>query len=430
MNLRTISPPRDGLSYGIVWNLFSLAFLAAAGIALNVAIGRIYGPGALGTFNISFSLFIFFSQFAAFGLHLSIMQVASFRVACKSDELALAIGTGFGACIISALCTSLSAWALTPAITNIYRHLPDLEAAWLILVPGLFFFALNKFLFGVINGMAHMRAFAVFQSMRYVFVMLVLIGLMLLQRPGFQLTATLTIAEILLFPVLIFYVLRKAGFRFSLRSSKWWQHHFLFGTRVFASGIAGEINTRVDILLIGYFMNEMAVGIYTIAALAFEALSQVIAVVRTNLNPLLARYIAGHDKAALLQLSRKSVAVFSPLMLITVAAIISIYPTLLTVLFPDQDFRGSFGALIILLIALSPSAGLMSFNMMFSQAGRPGLHSLFNFIVLAINIAGGITLIPHFGLIGAALGTALATLASGFLVIPFARSALGIRILF
>src|SRR5262245_54632233 len=65
--------PRFGLrlpalSVDLLANLGSLAFLGLVGIALNVVIGRFYGPVELGIFNLVFALFIFASQFGSAGL--------------------------------------------------------------------------------------------------------------------------------------------------------------------------------------------------------------------------------------------------------------------------------------------------------------------------------------------------------------------------
>ena len=51
------SKPLGDRAFGqnVLWNMASLAFLAAAGLLLNFAIGRFYGPAALGLFNVVFT---------------------------------------------------------------------------------------------------------------------------------------------------------------------------------------------------------------------------------------------------------------------------------------------------------------------------------------------------------------------------------------
>ena len=65
------------LKTGIIWNLFSLLFLAVAGIALNIQIGRSYDAETLGLFNIIFAVYILFSQLSTFGIHFSTLQEVS-----------------------------------------------------------------------------------------------------------------------------------------------------------------------------------------------------------------------------------------------------------------------------------------------------------------------------------------------------------------
>ena len=50
-----------------------------------------------------------------------------------------------------------------------------------------------------------------------------------------------------------------------------------------------ELNTRVDIIMIGIFMSDEKVGIYSFAALFAEGFYQLLIVLQNILNPLMAR---------------------------------------------------------------------------------------------------------------------------------------------
>ena len=50
-----------------------------------------------------------------------------------------------------------------------------------------------------------------------------------------------------------------------------------------------ELNTRVDIIMIGIFMSDEKVGIYSFAALFAEGFYQLLIVLQNILNPIMAR---------------------------------------------------------------------------------------------------------------------------------------------
>ena len=52
------------------------------------------------------------------------------------------------------------------------------------------------------------------------------------------------------------------------------------------SGILTEVNTRVDILVLGYFHGDTLVGVYSFAAILAEGFSQLPMVVRRSIDPL------------------------------------------------------------------------------------------------------------------------------------------------
>ena len=57
------------------------------------------------------------------------------------------------------------------------------------------------------------------------------------------------------------------------------------------SSTISELNTRVDVLMIGAFLGDVKAGIYSIAILLAEGLWQFSVVVRNNINPLLTRHL-------------------------------------------------------------------------------------------------------------------------------------------
>src|SRR5262249_44642809 len=132
--------------------------------------------------------------------------------------------------------------------------------------PGLFFFALNKILLAAVNGLQRMRAFAVYQSLRYVLILAALCGFALFDRErahAAHLAGVFSFAEGGLFLVLALEVwlqLRgplESGWRARVPA------HLSYGLRSIGSGVLLELNARVDVLMIGWYLSDAQVGIYT-----------------------------------------------------------------------------------------------------------------------------------------------------------------------
>jgi O-antigen/teichoic acid export membrane protein len=77
---------------------------------------------------------------------------------------------------------------------------------------------------------------------------------------------------------------------------------------------------------------------------------------------------------------------------------------------------------------LALASPYLAFNQILLMAGRPGWYTLFISLVVGINFVANVLLIPHFGLLGAALANATAAVASALLTRRFARGRIGVKI--
>ncbi len=423
-----VAARRTPFKSGVVWNFASLAFLASTGVFLNVVIGRFYGPSDLGVFNICLAVFIFLSQFGAFGLQFSVLHAVASREKEGREEVADIASAGLAAVIATSSAATLAGLALTPLLPRVFDA-PHIDDAFLAMLPGLWFFSVNKYLFGVVNGARHMRVFAALQSMRYVLLLVALAALVILDAPGYLLTSVFTVAELLNAPALFIYASRAiSGFRLPARRL-WIDRHLSYGARSFMSGAILELNTRVDVLIVGALIGSANAGIYSAALLVAEGMGQAVFVMRNNLNPLVARMIAARSRRALLAFSRRVALNFTMFMGAASAAAIIAYPFYIRWGMGGGEFQLSTASVIILLAALTASAGAQCFGMILAMADRPALHTVYVAGVLLANIAMNLVLVPLFGIEGSALATGFSYLLAGAGVVVLARKALGLRII-
>lgn len=421
---------RAQLSIGsaILWNLASLGFLAVAGFVLNIVIGRYYGPETLGVFNVTFAIYIFTSQIAVFGLQLAVLHAVSVAHHDDMKETAEIVYSGLFLCVtIATAVTTLAAFA-TPLIVSLFPRVPDLGTSWLVAAPGLVFFAANKYLLGAINGLQHMRAFAVFQAARFGCIICGLVIFVVIDAEGRYLPIILTAAELCLFFVIISYVMKAVPPLWPLMLGSQLKRHFDFGFRILPAGLVAELNTRVDVLMLAALVNDRAAGIYTVAALVYEAALQAVVVIRNVINPKLARDIQSNAKETILAFSRSLFATVTCVAVFGAGLAILLFPPFLSFAFPGQDFQESSQPLFWLMITFSFAAAPLCYSLIFSQAGKPFWQSIVMVIMLAANITLCAILIPWLGISGAAIALGFSNLIGGVLVIGLSRCLLGLRL--
>jgi len=406
-------------------NLTSLFILFVAGILINVIIGRNYGPGDLGLFNIVFAIFILFSQIGSFGLQYSTLSFISAnqtdpaaRTQILRDALRVGLVTSSGATAIAVL--------LTPVLEAIF-DLDGLAAAWLLALPGLWCFAINKVLLAYLNGLGHMRWFAFFQSTRYIAMLAAVAALSAAGADGKILSVILSIAECLL--LLSMLPIAVTAFR-SIpleQQASWRQRHVRFGLFAMPSGAVAELNTRVDVLLIGAILGGAQTGYYSIAILLAEGYGQAVFVIRNVLNPMLAKIVLERDQEGLSRLVRMFGALTLALMVVGGAILIAAFP-LFNAYILIERFSEAQLPLTILVVGIGLTAPWMIFTMILPQGGRPGYYTVLMVLILAFNIVLNFVGINMLGLVGAAIGTSLSFVAGAVTLSILVKRVFGLRL--
>jgi O-antigen/teichoic acid export membrane protein len=391
------------LGQDILWCYASFAILAVSGVFINIIIAGAYGASALGVFNQAFAIYIMASQFAVAGVHFSVLKhVAEFvESPDKRNQI-----------ISSAVVLSLVMGMVTAIVVFFSRNLfgkllesPEVTKGLVFVAPALIFFSLNKVLIAVLNGLRHMKAFAFAQASRYLLMIGFVIAASVSGAPGYLLTATFLVAELILFLILLLLV--QPHFSFIRRDhwGDWFRNHLVFGGKGFLSGVLIEINTRVDVLMIGFFLSDQAVGIYTFAAMLAEGLYQLLVIVKNNLNPILAQLLSHDNFREIKSLVRKTQKIIYPIMAMIVLLVVSSFPFMVKFLYGEGVFLQSWPILGILAAGILISSGYIPFDGIFIQAGLPEYHTALSAMVIGSNIILNAVMIPFWGIRGAAVAT-------------------------
>lgn len=426
-----LKPVREGkFRQDVLWNFASLAVLGISGIALNVVIGSVYDEAVLGVFNQALAAYIFFSQIAVGGINLSALRAIAEHAHDRAKVSSIIAGSLAPTFALAAI-TTLAYFLARGAIAD-WLDSQAVARGIAASAPGLFFFALNKVQLAVVNGVQRMRAFAVYQALRYFLILLGLIGFVVFdgeRTHGADLAFVFTIAEGLLFVILAIEVGRCVTFPIPGDWRAWSVTHLRYGVKSVFSGVLLELNARVDVLMIGHFMQDSAVGIYTCAAMIAEGVYQLLVVLQNVYNPILAREIAAKRFDALIAMVRKGRRWTYLAMLGVGALAVVLYPHAVHLAFPDKpDFAQSWWPFIYLMLGILLASGYIPFANTLLMAGHPGWHTGYMVVTVMCNVIGNWLLIPILGLEGAAISTANSMFLSIFVLKALVRNRVGLKL--
>jgi len=385
------------------FSLGSFAILGISGLAFNGLIAHYFDASVLGKFNQVFAIYIFSSQIGTFGVQYSVLK----HCAEYADD-PRAVGTiAISGLPLVLLATTLMTVGLYCGAGLVGQILSgdDVRRGLLIALPAMWCFPVNKFLLSTLNGLQHNKTYSVLTSLRYLMMLAALIGIIAFGGSGVWVPAILSVAEVLLCGMLIlgvFPICARSGLHFD---RSWMRRHADFGWRSMWGGIAVELNTRIDVLILAAFASASEVGVYTFAAMLVEGGLQLSVVTRRVMDPILTRFIVAKQTAALQDLLIRGRNLGAVVMILISIIGILLYGPAASLITQDPAIRDGGRVFAILMVGASVFGAYATFGGLLVQAGKPGLQTLFNFCILAANTSLNGLLVPFLAVDGAAIAT-------------------------
>lgn len=412
---------------GVAWNVLAFIIIGISGVAMNLAIARYYEPSALGVFNAVLSLFIVFGQIGALGLQSSVLHHTPIIYKRNDNVASLLISALCLAVIVSAVVVVIL-YVCSSFIANILKD-ERIKMALIIALPGIWFFPLNKILLAFLNGLSRLKSYAIGNACRYVIIVFV-VGLCVANRlESYWLSVSLSISEAILFVGLLCVNRKVLSRATNSITSEWLYKHFVFGIRALPGGIISELNTRVDVLIIGIMVSIEAVGIYSVASIFAEGMYQLIMVLRYSYDPAIALHVNEKNWDDLHVMVKKGKLLgYSCAGVVGVVSIL-LYPTILEYILKKPDFDGSWPIYSILVGGIVLSAGYIPLTGFLQQAGVPSVQSLLFGLVALANLILNILCISLIGVIGAAIATALSQIVFVICLVVLVRHKVGFKLI-
>jgi len=407
-------------------NIISFGIFGTSGIVLIAIIAQKYDAQTLGVFNLTYSLYILLSQIVGGGIHFSVLEASS-RYCDDIQETPYILTAGLCAsafCAFSFLCLFYIANSFL--YTTVRYHL--IASSVYLVLPGLLFYVMNKVLLAYHNGHSRMVAYAVFNSLRSILLISFLIICIAMAVNGFKLAIIFTATEFILFILLITYTMTCWKPKLGKRCAMWMKRHAVFGAKAAVGGFVIDVNSRIDVLILGLFASPHTVGIYSFIAMIADGFSQIAFVFRAIINPKLTELYKNKGRESLANFIKRGGNIFYVFMSALGLIILLSYPLMINLLSLEEAYLKAGWVLLILIMGSLVSMGYSPFFMVLNQTGHPGEQSVLFSLIFGTNIILNLIFTPLFGMAGAGAAVSLTFVMSVFYLKNIVKKTLGIYI--
>ncbi len=384
----------------LIWNYISLIVMAITGFVMNTVIAFAYGSEIFGIFSETYAWYIILSQLSVWGIHMAIVKFVPEKD--SEDDKGSVLKSG----LLVVIMISLIVFCVSELVLFLLA-----DFAWKrfmqIAFGGLIFLSINKVLLNYLNALLKMVSYAVFTIVRYTFFGGWIIFLTIIQADPIYLPTVFFLTELVgLVSMLVFFIIK-------LPMKGCVDRHLIkdmtkFGTAVFPSYMVLEMNTKVDVVCLGFLLKDASqIGIYSFAIFFTEGLYFLFATIRKILNPQLSR--ANHEariQEYILELKDKNrkYMIFGGGMAYVCASAGYI---ILCYLLNRREYVIGIIYILIISFAIVINSKYIVFGDLLAQTGYPLDESAVNVLSVGCNIAINILFIILFETVGAAIATAI-----------------------
>ncbi|MDQ0218441.1 hypothetical protein ELQ35_03585 [Peribacillus cavernae] len=375
------------------------------GILLLLIIANALGPCGQGKYTLITYLPLMLMTFLNLGLNTSTI----YFVSKKELELKEAFVTSILSAVFLAL-ISVGIGILAVLIMG-DSEFSAIDSSLLYLsLFALPFMFLMIFLQTIFQGIQNFKLFnsvLVVQQFGTLFSLVILLFIFNLELEGAILSFILGYFLSVLYSIIMLFRVYKMDFSLRYFSWKYLKMAISYGLKAHISNIMTFLNYRLGVLLIGMFLSDASVGIYTVAV----NLGEKISIFSQSFSQVLLPRIASSN---LEEDRNKLTALVCRLMMLFILCVgIAIY------FFSDlifSVFREEYSASSLILQLLLPGLTVLAVEKILSNdlagRGRPDLNMYVSFVNVGLNVVLNLLLIPEFGVQGAAVASSLTYIVS------------------
>ncbi len=381
------------------------------GLVASVIIARILGPVGRGLYAVAIAMTSIGVQFGNLGLHAS----NTYFVAREPKSLDTLIGNTLATSMVLGGVGSFIVWAVLTWLPQIAPVHGYILALGLAAVP---FSLLSLLLQNLLIGVGRVRASNFIELGTRAFGVVLILILAALRMVSVQ---ALLIASLIVFLVSsgsMFSRLREGSSHPLRFSGPLLSRCVHFGLRIYVTAMFSFLVIRADLFLIQFLLGAEETGYYSIATSLADLIYLLPVITGSLLFPRLSALTTSGERMILV---KKVTTVLGLAMLAIATAIIACARPLVSAIF-GEPYLPAVPAIAWLMpgiVALSLNTLYMNY---FASVGMPRFAIYSTGLALALNIMLNLKLIPHYGIVGAAVASTVTYVLMLSSSIAFVRS--------
>jgi O-antigen/teichoic acid export membrane protein len=387
--------------------------LRALGLGIQLLLSNFLGARSYGLYSLGINVLHWLQHVSQLGLVNGVVRFVSMY---QSDGDTPRIkGTILGSLVLAALVSVLLAvvlWAGAQHLCDRYFHEPELAPYLRFLAFGLPFTVLLLLCQGVLRGFQRMGAMEGLLLFRTFLQFLLVACLCLVGLAIGGAVAAFVVSAAIAFVFGLYLINRIQSGLFSdfkldlLRLLR-------FSIPVLFTGLSYTLLARLDLLLIGYYMDASDAGYYRAAITVATQVTLMLSVMNTVFAPMISQLHHRGEHQELRQLyktvTRWSLASALPICLVLVTLsrpILGLF---------GSDFSAGVPALTILALTQTATVAMGSVGFLLQMTGKQDWVLVNSVIAAVTNVVLNVLLIPRWGISGAAVATGLSFALNQFL---------------
>lgn len=397
-------------SLDVGWAFVASMIPLIIGFILRILFGNYLGASGLGLYSLVLIVYSIATLIAALGIPSATVRYVA-ELKDKKDELNSFISCSLINSIIFGTIFAIVLYFSSNYI-SLFFHKPDLTPLIQIISVGIPFFVLSNTIFRLFNGLRKMGYYSfgiIFRSVLILIFSLVFIFINLgINGP----VLAIAISEI----VTTFFVLilSKNIFSFIIKDYfKETKQLIRFGIQLVLNDGTYFLDTSVDTIIVGYFLTSQEVGIYSIAIMFAQLLFVIPGAIAQVTYPVLTEFYHKKLTDAMKSTLSKSIKYSFFISSIIGLGLILFSSNIISILLPPI-FQQAVIPLSIIIFSLILYAPFTSIGSLWNAVGKPHIIFILGIIWVTINAIVNITLIPIYGILGAAIAT-----STTYIIRPF-----------
>lgn len=410
--------------FDIGWVFSSQIILSATTFFISIILGRFLGPAELGIYSLTISIYIMVSVIGGMGIANAIVKFVA-ESQDKNEDFKKISSSSVILTLIFGILSGLILIYLSGILSDIFS-MEELNVTIKIAALSLPFLMINNTLLGIFNGLREMKIFSIRAIIRSLLLLGLTISLLIAGFGIYGVVFAVFLSETGIFLILLFSSKDYFSFNFTdfINTS---EVLLKFSSHLVIANIIWILTINADKVLIGFFLTDTDVGIYTIVLAFGSGLILIPGALSTVLYPMISQLNKTGNFENIASLVNKFLR-YSLFILSFLGLILILFSKDIILILLNQNFLAVLKPLWIYILGIVFFGSVSSIVIVFRGMGKPDLDWKMSLNSLIVGVILNIILIPAFGIIGAVIGTISALLTDSILTIIFLKKYLNIKI--